>query len=1042
MKEIKIFLASSIEEFKYERLELGDYINGLNKIYKDKGIFISLEKCEDISNAIGLSRKQEEYNQAIRDSDMFYVIFGKEAGKYTIEEFDIAYEQFIKEHKPSIHTYFLKLSEDDNPASSVKDFITRLDQEIGHYYSVFSHIDSIKLNMLIELIRIKAVGGELEIKDGTAMINGKDVLSVENIPVYKNNENLQEMKKRQNKLRGEMANYAARFGSNPDDFDAYHKLSSIAKELGELSGEINGIESDILNLCSSIVERSEAGDGLTWREREAGKCIDEGNYEGALLILRDQNREKELKNAELHVEHGLEEIKGYIKEDCLRIDTLITQRINSDSSSEILECYRKCEELIKKYHVEITVLYDYSCFLYHQNKPKQATSVLEWVKKYYDLCPPKDNMDEIKVYAQLGNLYVWMGRGDEAKECFQYVRGICEEHIDNEAYKVQLANCYIGLGKLENGTNNQHDAKEFLSRAIEIFKNLKDINSESYGRYLPHAYFLLGIYYAEENNNMESISCLKKAIEFSRIYPESMDQDQEGSIAKYYTFLAEEYSKVGQFSLAEEVYNEGIDILEKLVNENPGAYDHILATLYYCITEYYLVRKQYNKAIETIDRCLWIINRFSEDFPDEIKHMISECYRRKGKALTMIGKDYEAEKLYISALEIEKEFYNQDSGKLDEFSALYHIELGKIYEKERRYKEALNEVYQAISILENLQNNKYYEGVIEAYQLMMLACKGLRFFDREKEIRQRLIELEENMPSDFKSGYGLNLAKDYYVLGTLCDEGNLTKEAQEAYLRVEELLSDITTENYTGNECEIAKFYSLVSWSSIYNNNPERAIKKCEKAIGIFESLSKERIIDYKDILAQDYTNVMFWHFNMKKEEKAIVYCTKAVAIYQEIYETNTFEYSQRILKLMQLLSSYYIDREQYVDALDVIKKTEGYFEQVVVDDRNKYIERSAAQCFELGINLYANERFDEAEVACKMSVKKFAYLCEEVGDDYQEELGLSHNNLAFLYLETDRYKEAAAEYKIALDILRPVGNQEDIDRIYDNLKRIPSNVE
>ena len=73
VKYIKIFLASSIAEFEHERRELGDYIRSLNDIYVERGIYFQLTICEYLSNAVAKKRKQDEYNQSIRDSQFFYI---------------------------------------------------------------------------------------------------------------------------------------------------------------------------------------------------------------------------------------------------------------------------------------------------------------------------------------------------------------------------------------------------------------------------------------------------------------------------------------------------------------------------------------------------------------------------------------------------------------------------------------------------------------------------------------------------------------------------------------------------------------------------------------------------------------------------------------------------------------------------------------------------------------------------------------------------------------------------------------------------------
>ena len=45
-KVITFFLASSINDLEYDRLAVGDFVNQLNNIYEDSGVFIKLFKCD------------------------------------------------------------------------------------------------------------------------------------------------------------------------------------------------------------------------------------------------------------------------------------------------------------------------------------------------------------------------------------------------------------------------------------------------------------------------------------------------------------------------------------------------------------------------------------------------------------------------------------------------------------------------------------------------------------------------------------------------------------------------------------------------------------------------------------------------------------------------------------------------------------------------------------------------------------------------------------------------------------------------------------
>ena len=90
MQKYQIFLASSINEFKDERNEIGDLIRKIQDILIDYEIKIKLFECEFFDNTIALGRKQGEYNEQIKKSQSFIMLVGSKLGQYTLEEYNIA----------------------------------------------------------------------------------------------------------------------------------------------------------------------------------------------------------------------------------------------------------------------------------------------------------------------------------------------------------------------------------------------------------------------------------------------------------------------------------------------------------------------------------------------------------------------------------------------------------------------------------------------------------------------------------------------------------------------------------------------------------------------------------------------------------------------------------------------------------------------------------------------------------------------------------------------------------------------------------------
>ena len=84
MEKVKVFLASSISEFRDLRNEIGDMVRVLQNNLIDEGVVIDLFECEFADNTMVLERMQETYNEEIRKSDIFIMLIGSKIGKYTI----------------------------------------------------------------------------------------------------------------------------------------------------------------------------------------------------------------------------------------------------------------------------------------------------------------------------------------------------------------------------------------------------------------------------------------------------------------------------------------------------------------------------------------------------------------------------------------------------------------------------------------------------------------------------------------------------------------------------------------------------------------------------------------------------------------------------------------------------------------------------------------------------------------------------------------------------------------------------------------------
>jgi len=155
----KIFLASSVELEK-DRNDFEIFINRKNKEWVDRGVFLELVMWEDFLDAVSRTRLQDEYNQAVRECDIFVMLFHTKVGQYTEEEFETAFGQFRATSSPFIFTYFKDVQPAPGHASkadldSLQAFKDKL-KALGHYYTRYSNIDALKLHFSQQLEKLAA----------------------------------------------------------------------------------------------------------------------------------------------------------------------------------------------------------------------------------------------------------------------------------------------------------------------------------------------------------------------------------------------------------------------------------------------------------------------------------------------------------------------------------------------------------------------------------------------------------------------------------------------------------------------------------------------------------------------------------------------------------------------------------------------------------------------------------------------------------------------------------------------------------------------
>ena len=716
MKYIKLFIASSIIEFAQERASLSDFIRSLNDIYVPRGIYFQLTICEDLSNAVAKDRKQAEYNQTIRESQYFYILFGRGSDRaddaiYTIEEFDTALDQFRKAGAPKIYTYFRQLPEGESASKNVRDFMNRLDQEIGHYYSTFGNVDTIKLNMLLELTHDQTVGGTVKVEDGMASLDGHKMFSVADIPLYSKNETVQKLLAQKAQLEDEMSKLALEYAKNPAG-DAMQRLLANSEQRNKIAEQLHTLEMDVLQLFRQSTEKRQLGQSLNWRERDALQMIDTGNYEAARTLLEDQTWKKEIRQAEGIIEIKKDAILEYISGQKTLIDTYKAEGNTAENARKVIAVYEDITALAAKHHMEPDVLYDYASFLYNQRQYQKSLEIAQRLEHWYALEPDTSAVRRAKLYNLIGLDHSAQNDFLTAKKAYQEVLKIYRDLAgkDSDVYQLNLANSCNNLAILFFDIGSFKEAEKLYREALKIHRDLAEKSSDAYLPYLANSCNNLATLLRNTGSFKEAEELCREALKICSDLAEKNSDAYLPYLARSCNNLADLLCNTGFFKESEELYREALKIYRSLAEKNPDAYLPDLALS--CSNLASLLQDVHSfKEAEKLHReALKIRRDLAEKNPDVYLPSLAISCNNLAYLLSDTGSSKEAEELYREALKICSDLAEKNSDAYLPYLARSCNNLAYLLSDIGSFKEAEELYREALKIRRNLaeENPKVY----------------------------------------------------------------------------------------------------------------------------------------------------------------------------------------------------------------------------------------------------------------------------------------------------------------------------------------------
>ena len=681
MKTIKIFLASS-DELTDDRNAFGNLVRRLDKLYEKRGIRIELFEWEDYDAAYNDRRKQDEYNDQIKASDMFLALFHTKAGKFTIEEFDVATEEFKKHASPKVYTYCKELQENEVESPELVKFKERLFNEMGHYWSRYNNRDSMQLHfvMQLQLVETSGVVEKLKLEEGTVMLEDMPIARIDNLQFATGNETYQKISAELADLPEKIGKARKRVDKFPDDNDLKDDLQQIINRHNYLKEEFAQLQKGLFETAQRIA--SMQTQRISELLRRAIESFQDGYLERANTLLdeivHDADRHMEQLNCNRFLVH--QDIEAFLLQAKI-IMTDVTVKIE-DRIKKVYALYSKADEWarISSLHDEIyeVLLEEYGDFLsdyafYDKALDVYIHTILIKVKLY-----GTDHPNTASANDNIGLVYRKLGYYDKALEYLTKAMDIREKVFGFE--HPSTAASYNNIGMVYNDQGDYDKALEYHLKALNINKKVVGIGHID----TAVSYNNIGVDYDFLGNYDKALEYYIKALNIRK----EILSIEHPDIAASYNNIALTYNNQGDYDKALECHFKALDLETRVLGfEHPS-----IGASYNNIGMVYSNQGYYDKALEYHFKALNIREKvlgFEHSDTGSSYNNIGTVYQHQG--------DFDkALEYYIKALNIREKVLGFEHSD----TASSYNNIGTVYCYQGDYEKALEFYNKSLKILE------------------------------------------------------------------------------------------------------------------------------------------------------------------------------------------------------------------------------------------------------------------------------------------------------------------------------------------------------
>ena len=522
----------------------------------------------------------------------------------------------------------------------------------------------------------------------------------------------------------------------------------------------------------------------------------------------------------------------------------------------------------------------------------------------------------------------WRGKYDSAIQHMQYDSAAV--YVKNLA-DVDTCN-FENVFVCANFFYKQNCFKEAEEYYIKILKKIEQENNSNKNIRIDNLYNNLAVLYSDTQRFKESEDVYKAAIEIRERLVKENPKAYEPDLARSYYNLALLYYKIQRFEESEKMYKAAIEIQERLEKENPKAYEPDLANSYNNLAVLYKKIQRFDESEKMYKAAIEIKERLVKDNPKAYEPDLADSYNNLANLYKEIQRFKESEMLYKAAIEIKERLAKDNPKAYEPDLANSYNNLAVLYYTIQRFDESEKMYKAAIEIKERLvkENPKAYEqDLADSYNNLAILYKKIQRFDESEKMYKAAIEIRERLAKENPKAYEPDLVSSYNDLAFVYYETEQFKESEKTYKKAISIYEQLYENNPQEYRKVLALNCYLLATIMIKNNKNHDAIVQFERSLKLCNNINKDEFD--MSLYTSSLCYLVDLYSNEKNYTKAYSYNEVLIPLLKVNYEENAqrwkTEYNNKAL-----------NQSFYANLLGKFKEGEQYSLEAIKVDSTKHI--------------------------------------------------------------------------------------------------------